>query len=218
MFIAVDGIDGSGKTTLVGQLAEALPQPVYVTKEPTDKSQWGQRLREASIKGRLPRDVELAYFQKDRIFHIENFIQPALNKGETVISDRYIDSTLAFQAETPSEADSLYDELRHKILVPSVSFILCCPVSVGLMRIEQRNGLKSVFENHPALTRAAAIYESRKGPNYHLLDASGSASNTYEQAREVLNSVLGNETLPQFDVFFRKKSVSEECSFSLSQR
>jgi thymidylate kinase len=61
MFIAVDGIDGAGKTTLVHQLAilfAALdpPNEPLITKEPTKLSEWGRLLRESAKTGRLPRE------------------------------------------------------------------------------------------------------------------------------------------------------------------
>ena len=82
MFIVVDGIDGAGKSTLVLQLAELLGSiNPEVTKEPTDHSKWGKRLRAAAVEGRLPHDKELEYFRKDRLHHIDRVIKPALEKG-----------------------------------------------------------------------------------------------------------------------------------------
>lgn len=188
MFIAIDGIDGAGKTTLVQQLAELLGQldPI-TTKEPTDASHWGQRLRVAAVEGRLPRDQELEFFCKDRLHHIENLIQPALQAGQLVITDRYVDSTLAFQAHTPEEANDLYQSLLPEILVPDVTLILKCPVQTGLERLKKRDGNNfSQFENGEALDRAANIYESRYGENYEILDASGSPQNTLQQAIHAL--------------------------------
>lgn len=188
MFIAIDGIDGAGKTTLAQQLAELLGQldPIR-TKEPTDTSHWGQRLRTAAVEGRLPRDKELEFFRKDRLCHIEKLIQPALEEDRLVITDRYVDSTLAYQAHTVDEANELYQSLLPEIIVPDVTFILACPVQIGLERLQKRDGNNfSQFENGEALDRAARIYESRCGENYEILDASGSAENTLHQAVHAL--------------------------------
>ena len=83
MFLAIDGIDGAGKTTLVNHLAVLLQSlsPV-ITKEPTKNSKWGQRLRRAAIEGRLPLQQEIEYFHKDRLNHIENVIAPALDQDQ----------------------------------------------------------------------------------------------------------------------------------------
>lgn len=187
MFIAVDGIDGAGKTTLVRQLVERLKMfdPV-ATKEPTDKSHWGQKLREAARNGRLPRDEEIEYFHKDRLHHIANVIGPALAAGKTVISDRYVDSTLAFQADSPEQADELYETFLPEILVPDITFILDCPVEIGLRRIRRDRPSLTEYEKREVLERARAIYESRSGEHYVHLDASGDPNSTFEQAWDQL--------------------------------
>jgi dTMP kinase len=186
MFIAVDGIDGSGKTTLVQQLVARLKDAVP-TKEPTDQSHWGQELRSAARNGRLPRDTEIEYFHKDRIRHIETMIRPALNAGRTVISDRYVDSTLAFQTDTPEQADELYERFLPQIIVPDITFILDCPVDIGLTRIKRDRPGFSEYERHEVLERARVIYGSRQDAHYVHLDASGTAEATLKQALEYLS-------------------------------
>jgi len=188
MFIVIDGIDGAGKSTLALQLAELLGEfDLVVTKEPTDHSKWGKRLRSAAVEGRLPHEKELEYFRKDRQHHIERVIKPSMERGALVISDRYVDSTLAFQAQTPSEANKLYEDLLPEIIVPDVTFILDCPVEVGLERIIKRdNGDTTEFENHEVLKRAQKIYESRVGENYEHLNAAGTPEETLEQAIRTL--------------------------------
>lgn len=194
MFIAVDGIDGSGKTTLVRQLAEIFQSSgdVFVTKEPTDYSKWGQRLRQAASQGRLSADVELEHFKQDRNYHIEQYIKPALNDGKVVITDRYVDSTLAFQSNDPEQADQLYLSMVDDILVPDITFIIDCPVDLGLERINARDkGKFSQFEKKSTLDRAANIYKSRAGDHYFHLDGSGSKQHTLNQALEALRVRLG---------------------------
>lgn len=181
-FIAIDGIDGAGKTTLCAQLQMLLaPYDPVVTKEPTAESPWGQQLRDAAKNGRLPRDVELELFHKDRLYHIKHVIEPYLAAGNIVICDRYVDSTLAFQAHDASEADSMYDGFERDIIVPDVTFILKCPVEVGLQRIEKNRPEISAFERQDILEHAKSIYESRHGDNYVFIDASGTPENTLAQ-------------------------------------
>jgi dTMP kinase len=196
MFIAVDGIDGAGKTTLVGQLADRFRSAgttVVVTKEPTSESPWGQALKASADNGRLPREQEIEFFHKDRLHHIANIIQPALDAGHTVICDRYIDSTLAFQAVDILDADKLYAKFAPEILVPDVTFILKCTVEIGLERIRRRNqGSLSTFENKETLLKARSIYESRRGPNYEFLEATGTIEATYFQAIRALKRRFPN--------------------------
>ena len=183
MFIAVDGIDGAGKTTLVGGLADILnAYAPLITKEPTDDSEWGRRLRASATEGRLPRDRELEFFRKDRVFHVEQVIRPALEAGRWVISDRYVDSTLAFQTDSPEEADTLYQAMLDEILVPDLTIILDCSAEIGLRRVWEARHALSQFEKLQTLMKAEKIYRSRRGANYVHIDAEDSAERTLEDA------------------------------------
>lgn len=194
MFIAVDGIDGSGKSALVRNMAAVLaPLHPLTTSEPTDLSDWGRRLRTSAKEGRLPRATEIEYFHKDRLHHIANVIRPALERGQIVITDRYVDSTLAFQADSVDEADLLYESyLGTEILCPDITMILCCTVSQGLQRIQRRDtGCLSTFERDEVQRRAKEIYESRFCPHYRFIDASGTEDETLQQAINVLKEYCG---------------------------
>tara|TARA_R110000868_G_scaffold411316_1_gene703070 strand:+ start:1133 stop:1792 length:660 start_codon:yes stop_codon:yes gene_type:complete len=183
MLIAVDGIDGSGKTTLAGQLKVLLSSfnPI-IEKEPTENSKWGIALRASAISGRMPRDQELEFFHKDRIFHLETVVRPALKLGRAVILDRYVDSTLAFQCSTPIEAEQQYQKFLPEIDIPDITFILDCPAQLGLERIAKYRNEQSTFEKLDTLSIAQKIYESRRGPTYKHLDATGTVGETMSQA------------------------------------
>ena len=195
MFIAVDGIDGSGKSALVRGIATVLaPLHPLTTREPTNSSYWGRRLRTSANEGRLPRATEIEYFHKDRLHHIANVIRPALERGQIVITDRYVDSTLAFQADSADEADVLYEGcLGAEILRPDITMILCCTVSEGLQRIQRRDkGCLSTFETDEVQRRAKEIYESRSGTHYRFIDASGTEDDTLRQAIHILKDHCGS--------------------------
>ena len=182
MFIAVDGIDGAGKTTLVRRLKKSFADlDPLVTKEPTDKSEWGKALRDSAVRGRMPRDQEIEFFHKDRVHHLDTEIRPALAAGRLVICDRYVDSTLAFQGESPADAERLYSSFAKDIAIPAVTFILDCPVRTGLSRIRNARSRLSTFEDTNTLERAYEIYKSRRGSHYVHIDASKSIQHTFQQ-------------------------------------
>jgi dTMP kinase len=101
-FIAFEGLDGGGKSTLIEGLRTAIlaqSEKVTVTREPGGTA-LGQDVRELllSVKGEAPTPrAELLLYIADRAQHVEKVIQPALMRREWVISDRYTASTVAFQ-------------------------------------------------------------------------------------------------------------------------
>ena len=171
MFVVIEGIDGSGKSTLAKALAERLGACAVLTREPTDASSWGRRLREAEVKGRLDRADEIEHFHRDRVHHLEMLIRPALRDGKIVITDRYVDSTLAYQASDIADAEKLFVQMAPELDVPDLVIVLDLPVETALARIGKGRGAKTQFELRETLERARAIYDSRKGQQYHHLDA-----------------------------------------------
>ena len=99
LFIVLEGIDGTGKSTQTQRLAtyfSALGWEVVLSREPTD-GPWGKKLRESATTGRLEPEQELEYFLLDRKEHVENLILPSLKDDKVVILDRYYFSTMAYQ-------------------------------------------------------------------------------------------------------------------------
>lgn len=98
VFIAVEGIDGSGTTSAVEAIAEEYPD-VLDTAEPAEQHWTGEAARRAINDDDTHPMTDLMFFLGDRGYHIENTIQPALDDGTSVISDRYLLSTIAYQQE-----------------------------------------------------------------------------------------------------------------------
>jgi dTMP kinase len=147
LFITIEGIEGSGKTTQVGLLAAALERAklvVRVTREPGG-TKLGEEIRSlllhsATSVGGL---AELFLILADRAQHVESLIQPALRAGEVVLCDRFADSTLAYQAygrELPLEAVRAVESVARQGVLPDLTFVLDCPIEIGLARTRRRRG------------------------------------------------------------------------------
>jgi dTMP kinase len=167
VLVAVEGIDGAGKTTQVGLLARSLQAvglDTIVSKEPTT-GYWGQRIRSSARNGRLSLDDELRILINDRSEHVRDLIQPALDSGKIVILDRYFYSTIAYQGSRGANLASLQAEMETRFPIPDAVFLLDLDPVVGVSRI--RNSRKEVpneFERVDVLEQVREIFNSLLGP------------------------------------------------------
>ena len=145
-FITFEGGEGAGKSTQVGILADRLSRsgrPVFVTREPGG-SPAAEEIREVLLSGQAAQFGPLAesvLFAVARGDHIDNAIRVALQQGQWVICDRFIDSTRAYQGATAGVPRGLINALEKitvGALLPDVTFVLDIPVEEGLARVAAR--------------------------------------------------------------------------------
>ncbi len=146
MFITLEGIEGCGKTTQLKRLAgrlERLAIPFLSTLEPGG-TEVGKKVRRILLdsrnKGLIPM-AELFLYAADRAQHVEEVIKPALRKGVWVLCDRFFDSTVVYQGFARGQDSRLIKFLNEKAtqgLVPDLTFLLDCPVKIGLARATAR--------------------------------------------------------------------------------
>ena len=194
LLIAIDGIDGAGKTTLARRLGETLGHgggKVTVSKEPTH-GQWGNLLRMSAATGRLHPEDEVVYLVLDRQEHVDTLIAPALSRGECVILDRYYPSMVAYQGAAGLSTDYL---LSKNDFAPraDVLLILDLPPSVGLARIHARGDKPNAFETHETLDACRAIFLALDAPNKHVIDALQSAEDVYQQCLFIIMTALADK-------------------------
>ena len=139
MLITFEGIDGSGKSTLIKQVGEYLKSKnlnTLITYEPYDED-----IRNLIKSGKYLPKAELALFTADRVQHIENIILPALKDNMIVLCDRFIDSTIAYQfggnGISPDVIRAMYKLLNYPIY-PERTYYLDIPVSEAMFRISKR--------------------------------------------------------------------------------
>ena len=154
-FVTIEGGDGSGKSRQVGLLDEYLEArgvSRLLTREPGD-TPLGKRLRKLLLEGRpesLSNETELFLILADRAQHVREVVRPALEEGKLVVSDRYADSTLAYQGYGRGMD---LDMLRRLNLVatggtvPELTIVLDCPVEVALARAAERRDGRAAREN-----------------------------------------------------------------------
>ncbi len=172
LFIVLEGIDGTGKSTQVGLLADwfrSQGREVIASKEPTD-GPWGREIRATGATGRLSPEEELELFLHDRREHVEQLIAPALAAGKVVILDRYYFSTMAYQGCRGFDPAEIRRRNEAFAPVPDLLFILDLDVDTALSRIGGRGDTANEFEKHDALTKCREIFLSlAEEPFVHVI-------------------------------------------------
>ena len=133
LFITFEGVEGSGKTTQVELLGEALAtRDVVIVREPGG-TELGERMRDVLLFGgmAIDREAEMYLFMAARAQVVHEVIEPALGSGRIVISDRFHDSTIAYQGG--GRGLSVYWPTSFP--KPDITFLVSVPVEVGHMRM-----------------------------------------------------------------------------------
>jgi len=144
-FITLEGIEGSGKTTQAARLADALRargSEVITTREPGG-TRAGELIRAIFLDSRIALEAtaELLLVLADRAQHVREKVRPALEAGQIVISDRYADSTVAYQGYGRGLDLKLVDDLNRLAgggIIPDLTLVLDCPPELGLERSQAR--------------------------------------------------------------------------------
>jgi len=158
LFICIEGIDASGKTTHARRLVENLGRKGFdaiYTTEPTS-GEIGKLIRTHILQGRerVPSVIEALLFAVDRIQHVENTIKPALQEGKIVISDRYVYSSLAYQGATGLDLRWI-KEINKFAISPDLAVYIDIPAEVVFKRLKRE---KSVMENFQTQCKVREVY------------------------------------------------------------
>lgn len=166
-FIVLEGIDGAGTTTQAALLLDWLRGQgiaAVTTREPSDgpigaviRNALKGRIRLPGAAGPLPAETIALLFAADRIDHLHAEILPALQKGVWVISDRYVDSSIAYQGTLID--NEWVDRINRYAVTPDLTFFLKVDVDTALARISGTRVSKDLFETRELLTRIAEGYD-----------------------------------------------------------
>ena len=147
-FVSFEGGEGSGKSTQIRRLAErleAVKLRVIVTREPGG-SPGAEIIRHLVLSGMgklLGPEAETLLFAAARDDHVRTVILPALSQGTWVLSDRFSDSTRAYQGKLGKVAPAVLNAMERVTignLKPDLTIILDVPVEIGLQRAAARRG------------------------------------------------------------------------------
>jgi len=188
IFICLEGIDASGKSTqarwLVRNLRRRGLDAIYTT-EPS-KGEVGSFIRQYVLqrKRRVPAVVEALLFAVDRVDHVESEIEPALESGKIVVSDRYVYSSLAYQGAAGLDINWI-KEVNSMALPPDLAIYIDVPPEVVLKRMRRRKSIMETLENQ---RRVREVYmQMVREERLVLVDGNRPAS---EVAQNILAMVL----------------------------
>ena len=191
LFIVIEGIDGTGKSTQAARLADWFREQgreVVLSREPT-AGPWGQRVRESAATGRLSPEEELEYFLNDRRQHVEELIEPSLAAGKVVILDRYYFSTMAYQGARGFDPLEIRRKNESFAPRPDLLLILDLDVDVALERIGARGDTANEFEQRGNLERCQEIFLSLSGESFVcVVDSQGTLDEVTQRIREAVEN------------------------------
>jgi dTMP kinase len=190
--VALEGLDGCGKTTQAGRIAAALRargREVVLTREPTD-GPFGRRIRAlAKSSDPLGAAQERELFTEDRREHTASVIEPALAAGRWVLTDRYFLSTVAYQGARGLDWREILRSSEAEFPVPDVVLLFELPAAEGLARAHARGGAPDErFEQGEYLAQVERIFAALDRPYLARIDASGSAEAVTARALAALRA------------------------------
>ncbi len=184
--ITLEGGEGVGKSTQARILSDRLREqgkPVVLTREPGG-SPSAENIRRLLVEGAPERwqpMSETLLHMAARVEHVAHLIQPALNRGEWVICDRFIDSTRVYQGHVQAVGEDVIDKM-HEItlasLMPDLTLILDLPAKSGLHRASERGGKENRYEQmgedfHITVFNAFRALADKEPQRCRLIDADG---------------------------------------------
>jgi dTMP kinase len=180
VFIALEGGEGAGKSTQAGRVADWLRGEGYdvlLTHEPGD-TEVGQKLRGIVLDpatGAISDRTEALIYAADKAEHVERVVAPALARGAVVVTDRYVDSTLAYQGAGRALRDREVEKVARWAtgdLRPHLTVLLDLAPEAGLTRFEERDRIEAEsLEFHERVREAFLRLASSQPESYLVVDA-----------------------------------------------
>lgn len=202
MFITLEGVDGSGKSTAQKRLKSYLdsrigPERVIMTREP-GFGVLGAKLREILLQtSDLSPTSELFLFLADRSNHVQQLIRPALEAGHWVVSDRFADSTVVYQGHARGldcEIIRTCNALATMDLVPDLTLLLDVDPELSLPRLTaldrfDRENLGFHKKIREGFLKEASLY----GDRFRIIDASLSEEEVWNRIREAIDNLMESQ-------------------------
>jgi len=203
LFITFEGTEGCGKTTQAELLADFFRQKGYeilLTREPG-----GPKISENIRTILLNKDnvemlpeTEMLLYMASRSQHTGEWILPALKAGKIVISDRYYDSTIAYQGAARKIDRNIIDTIRKYAtfgLIPDLTFLVDLPAAVGLSRIKKEDADRLEQESLEFHTkvREGFLKIAKEESRYYIINGNNSIEEINKDILKIIQKIQGGE-------------------------
>ncbi len=206
VLVAIEGIDGAGKTTQSIRLVERLNALGFEAVrffEPTDETHEGLIIRESFLQGDAISNRELiTLFITDRQYDVETHIAPALSDRKIVVMDRYFLSTAAYQSDDIAWREIL-EMNREFAPEPDIIFVLIWPVEIAMKLLAESGRALTNVENEPRLLPVRARYLEMArvdSGNYIVIDEIADVEDVADEILDTLLSYIYSHDLVEYYV------------------
>lgn len=206
LFITIEGPDGAGKSSLVKRLVPAIQSmidhPLVVTREPGG-SEIAEEIRGILLNPEhtaMDARTEALLLAASRRQHVVEKILPALTRGEVVLCDRFVDSSIAYQGQARGigmEKVIAVNEFAIEGLTPDITLYLDVEAEVGLQRIKNKNSNRTqdrleleAVTFHEEVRKAYHLLIEKDPNRFKVVDASLDQDTVYEKSLNVLRTAL----------------------------
>ena len=194
-FISFEGIDGAGKSThiaFVVQLLEAAGKRVVSSREPGGTA-LGEKLRDMLLHEKMHLETEALLMFASRREHIAQVIEPALARGDWVISDRFTDASFAYQGGGRGMARDKMEALEqwvHPHLQPDLTLLFDVPLSVARARLDATRELDKFEQEQSDFFNACRTEYLRRAAQFPNRITVIDSTRSIEQTRTHLGAIL----------------------------
>ena len=203
MFISLEGCEGAGKSTLIDSLKKFFKKnkiEFLFTREPGATKE-GQILREILLDKSIEIDpyTETFLLMADRLQHANKIVMPALTQDINVLSDRYVDSTYAYQGAGRGISQKYLDQIIEplNLPMPELTIYLDLPVEEGLKRAKHRDELDRFEEEDIKFFERIRSYYSEQAkinPNrFFIIDSSKDKEEVFEISKNIILKKLNEK-------------------------
>jgi dTMP kinase len=215
IFIAFEGGEGTGKSTqskLLAQWLEQEGESVVLTREPggTDLGKDLRKILLGHETGAISPRAEALLYAADRAHHVYSVIRPALDRGDVVITDRYFDSSAAYQGAgrilNPAEVARI-SRWATESLYPTLTILIDVPAEIGLGRLQSRDRLEAESNEFHERVRQEYLQIAMMDPErYFVVDGTQPVNEIHRQITERVSEIqaLKRNSEPEKKKRFRK--------------